>query len=186
MSKIFVRQSGLRNANKRKKKISMIGGIVLPKEFLVIWHNQQEDKVIIKHQSGLKNEDCEHPNHLVTVVNLSDLSIYFSFLPAEEQIDAYTQLINMVAKVSHESLNEPGGNLMPTVLKKVYLRAIHFFKTLSSGNIVTEVFVSKLSSLVFRIWKHAQNYLDFCRNYQLASRSRGSTIRYEPVTEYVC
>lgn len=191
MSNIFIGQSKSSRAKssrarKSKRKVRMISGIVLPKKFLLIWHNQQDDKVVIKHQTGVVASDCEHPNHLVTAVNLSDLSVYFCFLPEEEQINAYTQLINMIAKVSHESLCEHGGNLMPLMLKKAYLRAVQFFKTLSSGDIVTDVFVSKLSTLVRKIWHHSQNYLDYCRRHQLANRPSLPMITLEPTTSYLC
>mgnify|MGYP000255151717 CR=1 FL=1 len=149
----------------KKRKIKIVGGICLPNDFLLLFHNQDAGKLIIKHQSLISTTDCIQPNNLVTAVNLSNLSIYFSFLPELDQIEAYTQLITLVAKIGQASISEFGGGLLPIRVKQAYLATVSFLRTLCEGVFVTDIFVQKLCNLVKTIWRHGQNYLLFCRNH---------------------
>ncbi|QQS23028.1 hypothetical protein IPM19_00450 [bacterium] len=185
MAQIFVRQAQSPKAKSRKKKIRFAGGVVLPKTFLVIWHNQHDDKVVIKHQSMVCNEDCQHPNSLITAVNLSEVSVYFCFLPMHEQMEAYTQLINLIAKTSHQAISEQGGKLLPSALKRFYVRAMKFFRGLSAGSFVTDVFIKKVLQLVRTIWRHGQNYLDYSRR-NLAANTPAESLELQSATPYIC
>lgn len=184
MARMVIRNASTSKAKHRNHKIKCVGGVRLPKEFLVIWHNQLENKLVIKHQSAVDAGDCQQPNNLVTAVNLSEVAVYFCFLPPHEQLNAYTQLIDLVVKTSRTAIMERGGNIIPTELKQIYLRAINFFKGLSAGGIVTEMFVKRISKLVMTIWKHGQNYLDYCRNHGPGTARDLSPL--EPATLYVC
>lgn len=183
---VFIKQTKKRSLNSKSKKrqAKIIGDICLPKEFLLLFHNQSSEKLIIKHQSLVNTEDCDHPNNLVTAINLSNFSIYFSFLPEIEQIDAYTKLISLIAKTGREAVSQFSGGLIPQKVKQVYLETISFFKTLSSGSFVTQLFVNKLCKLVGTIWRHGQNYLAFCKTHMMSVSKEVCATGL--ATEFIC
>lgn len=183
---VFLKQAKKRalSSKSKKRQVKIISGICLPKEFLLLFHNQSSEKLIIKHQSLVSTEDCDQPNNLVTAINLSSLSIYFSFLPEIDQIDAYTKLISLIAKTGREAVSQFGGGFLPQKVKQVYLETINFFRTLSSGCFVTKLFVNKLSRLVGTIWRHGQNYLAFCKTHIM--RVSNESFQYGLITEHIC